>query len=67
MDAYGVKGYSAENLSAGAKSVEDVVARWKSSPGHNENLLLPQGARIGFARADAGTRYGRYWALVISQ
>src|SRR5215204_3785653 len=67
MASFGVKGSSAENLSAGARSVEDVIARWKRSPGHNENLLLPDGLRIGFARAEAGTRYGRYWALVISQ
>ena len=67
MASFGVKGSSAENLSAGARSFEEVIARWKRSPGHNENLLLPDGLRIGFARAEAGTRYGRYWALVISQ
>src|SRR5215207_2057107 len=39
MDAYGVKGSSAENLSAGAHSVENVIARWKRSPGHDANLL----------------------------
>ena len=67
MASFDVKAPSAENLSAGARSVEDVIARWKRSPAHNENLLLPEGLRIGFARAAAGTRYGNYWALVISR
>ena len=67
MDDFGVAGYSAENLSAGAGSVDTTITRWKNSPGHNSNLLMPQARRIGFARADANNRYGRYWALVLGQ
>ncbi|WP_230529939.1 CAP domain-containing protein [Microvirga roseola] len=67
MDQFGIIGYSAENLSAGAKSVDATIGRWKASPGHNSNLLMPQARRIGLARADADSRYGRYWALVIGQ
>ena len=67
MGQYGVTGYSAENLSAGSSNIADVIARWKASPGHNQNLLLPQARRIGLARADSNGNYGRYWALVLSQ
>lgn len=67
MDQFGVMGYSAENLSAGADTVDGTITRWKNSPGHNVNLLMPQARKIGFARADANNRYGRYWALVLGQ
>lgn len=67
MDQYGVIGYSAENLSAGSSSVDGAIGRWKASPGHNTNLLMPQARKIGLARADADNRYGRYWALVLGQ
>jgi uncharacterized protein YkwD len=67
MDEFGIAGYSAENLSAGAGTVDSTITRWKNSPGHNSNLLMPQARKIGFARADATNRYGRYWALVLGQ
>jgi len=67
MAAYGIRGYRAENLAAGSDSVQDVIARWKASPGHNANMLLPQVARVGLARVDTpGSGWGRYWALVLS-
>jgi uncharacterized protein YkwD len=59
--------HAAENLSAGAHSMEEVLARWQRSPGHNRNLLMPQAQRIGIARVDApDTRFKQYWALVLS-
>jgi len=67
MDQYGIIGYAAENLSAGSSSVDGAVNRWKASPGHNSNLLMPEARRIGLARADAKGGYGRYWALVLGQ
>lgn len=67
MDRFGIMGYSAENLSAGSDTVDGAISRWKASPGHNANLLMPQAHRIGLARADADNRYGRYWALVLGQ
>lgn len=67
MAAYGIRGYRAENLAAGSDSVDDVIARWKASPGHNQNMLLPQVVRVGLARVDTpGSGWGRYWALVLS-
>lgn len=68
MDTFRVSGYAAENLSAGSDSVAGAIARWKASPGHNENLLMPQARRIGLARADSpGLGYNHYWALVLAQ
>jgi uncharacterized protein YkwD len=67
MGQYGVGGSAAENLSAGSSSVAQVIARWKASPSHNENLLLPEARYVGLARADSNSRYRRYWALVLSQ
>jgi uncharacterized protein YkwD len=67
MAAYGIKGYRAENLAAGSERIEEVIARWKASPGHNQNLLLPQVTRVGLARVETpGSGWGRYWALVLS-
>ena len=68
MSAFGIGGYSAENLSAGSATVSAAIGRWKSSPGHDANLLMPQARRIGLARADSpGFGYGHYWALVLAQ
>jgi uncharacterized protein YkwD len=53
MSTFGINGHAAENLSAGSRTVDQVIARWAASPGHNENLLLPQARRIGLARADS--------------
>jgi uncharacterized protein YkwD len=67
MKQFGIAGYAAENLSAGTTQVSEAVSQWKASPGHNQNLLLPEARRIGLARADAQGGYGRYWALVVGQ
>jgi uncharacterized protein YkwD len=68
MNSIGLaRSYAAENLSAGSETLEQVLARWKASPEHNKNMLLPQIRRIGIARVDApGTRYKRFWALVMA-
>lgn len=59
--------HAAENLSAGSETLDGVLARWKASPEHDRNMLMPQARRIGIARVDApGTRYKRFWALVLA-
>ncbi|WP_375463139.1 CAP domain-containing protein [uncultured Methylobacterium sp.] len=61
------RSWSAENLSAGSETFDQVLARWKASPEHDRNMLLPQIRRVGIARVDApGTRYKRFWALVMA-
>ncbi len=59
--------YASENLSAGSETFDQVLTRWKASPEHNRNMLMPQLRRIGIARIDApATRYKRFWALVMA-
>ena len=53
MGEFGIKGYAAENLSAGSSTVDGAIGRWKASAGHNSNLLMPEARQIGLARADA--------------
>lgn len=61
------RSHAAENLSAGSTTFDEVLARWKASPEHNKNMLIPQLKRVGIARVDApGTRYKRFWALVLA-
>ena len=61
------RSYGSENLSAGSTTFDEVLIRWKASPEHNKNMLLPQLNRVGIARVDApGTRYKRFWALVMA-
>lgn len=68
MDEAGFgKAHAAENLGAGATTFDEALARWKASPEHNKNMLMPQLKRVGIARVDApGSRYKRFWALVLA-
>ena len=61
------RGAMAENVSAGYAGVERAVAGWERSPAHNANLLFKPLRRMGIAAASApGTRYGTFWALVMT-
>jgi uncharacterized protein YkwD len=56
--------FLAENLGAGQRSPESVVAAWMKSPGHRANILSPDASEVGVGHAYGdGTRYGHYWAL----
>jgi len=57
-------GYSAENLGMGHADLAGAMRSWEASPGHRQNLLMPQVTRIGFAMAQAGGR--KYWALILA-
>jgi uncharacterized protein YkwD len=67
MARFGIGGAAAENLAAGQNSVAAAFSSWKTSPRHDENLLMPEARRIGLARADANGGFGRYWTLVLAQ
>jgi len=55
---------SAENIAMGTKTFEETLAIWKSSSGHNANLLKRNVTRIGLASASRdGTTY---WALILA-
>lgn len=49
-----------ENIAAGYRSPEAVVAAWMASPGHKSNILNPAFTRLGVGYASGGS-YGHYW------
>jgi uncharacterized protein YkwD len=63
MASYGAAS-AAENLAMGTRTFGDTFTIWKSSSGHNANLLKPNVTRIGLASA---SRHGTtYWALILA-
>jgi Cysteine-rich secretory protein family len=63
MASYGAAS-AAENLAMGTKTFGDTFAIWKSSSGHNANLLKSNVTRFGVA---AESRNGTtYWALILA-
>jgi uncharacterized protein YkwD len=55
---------AAENLAMGTKTFEETLVTWKSSYGHNANLLNRNVTRMGLASASRdGTTY---WALILA-
>jgi uncharacterized protein YkwD len=57
---------AAENLAAGPRNLDEALASWRGSKGHNANLLKDGVTQIGIAVAYApNNRYGNYWALVL--
>jgi uncharacterized protein YkwD len=52
----------AENIAAGQTTAEHVFEAWRTSPGHNANMLNPHLQVIGIGRAEVpGSRHGVYW------
>jgi hypothetical protein len=63
MASYGSPS-AAENLAMGTRTFNDTFAIWKSSSGHNANLLKRNVTRIGLASASRdGTTY---WTLIMA-
>jgi uncharacterized protein YkwD len=55
---------ASENVSAGAMSLDEAMAGWRHSPGHDANLLMANASRFGIAIAkNPDTQYGVYWAM----
>lgn len=52
---------NAENLAAGQKTPEKVVAAWMNSPGHRKNILNPRYTTIGISYIKKDTGYKTYW------
>jgi uncharacterized protein YkwD len=56
-----------ENIAAGTKSFAETFRLWKSSAGHNANLLLPGATSVGVAVAYNGqARNKAFWAMEIA-
>ncbi len=59
--------HAGENVAMGQRSWSDALRAWKSSPGHNRNLLMPDATRVGVAVAySGGPRPRAYWAMLIA-
>jgi len=55
--------WKGENLAAGYQTGSDVLEGWKTSPGHNDNMLGPNYTAVGIYRAySPNSDYGWYWA-----
>lgn len=51
-----------ENIAAGARSPEEVVAGWMNSDGHCSNIMRPGFDEIGVGYAEVpGSRWSTYW------
>lgn len=60
-------GHAGENVAMGQKSWSDALRAWKSSPGHNRNLLMPGATRVGVAVTYSnGPKPRAYWAMLIA-
>ncbi len=54
--------YWAENIAAGYSDAAAVFEVWRTSSGHNQNMLSPSVGVIGIARVEVpGSDYGVYW------
>jgi hypothetical protein len=56
-----------ENLGEGYMSFDEAFSGWRSSAGHDANLLMPDATRFGIALAkNQSAAYGAYWAMVVA-
>jgi len=57
---------AAENVGTGQIDFQEVMRGWKTSPGHNKNLLLADATHMGIALVqDPKTEFKSFWTLVI--
>ncbi len=55
-----------ENVGTGQASFEEVLKGWKTSPGHNKNLLMRDAENLGIALVqDQKTEFKSFWTLVV--
>lgn len=69
MIAFGHDGWTAagENIAAGMPTAAEAFRGWKSSPGHNRNMLQPLFTAIGIARVEVpGSPMRVYWTNTFS-
>lgn len=56
----------AENIAAGNPDADATFEQWRTSPGHNTNMLGSSYTRVGLGRAVGGGTYGEYWTNVFA-
>ena len=55
-----------ENIAAGQRSAEEVVAAWMNSEGHRENILSGYFGHIGVSCIYVDDMYGYYWVQLFT-
>ncbi len=66
LAASGINAPTGENLGAGYMSFDEALAGWRSSAGHDANLLMSGATRFGVALAkNRSDAYGAYWAMEV--
>jgi uncharacterized protein YkwD len=60
-------GAAGENLAEGTNTWAETIQRWKTSAGHNGNLLLPDATHIGVAVAYSDQTHEAFRAMVIGR
>lgn len=60
----GINTALAENIAAGNEDAAQTFEQWRTSPGHNANMLDPDFTKVGLGRALGGGTYGVYWTNV---
>jgi len=59
---YGFNTWKGENLAAGSQTASETFELWRSSPGHNANILRAEFTVVGIGRAyGPNSTYGWYW------
>jgi uncharacterized protein YkwD len=67
LTAGGINAVAGENLGGGYMSFDEALAGWRTSAGHDANLLMPGATRFGIALAkNPGAGYGAYWAMEVA-
>lgn len=56
-----------ENVAAGYRSPESVMAGWMTSPGHCRNILNPAFTELGVGHVTGGKTYGQFWTQVFAR
>jgi len=57
-----------ENLGGGYRSLEEAFQRWRASPPHNANLLMPEINEVGIATAfNVESPYRTFWVLIVGR
>ena len=60
--ACGPRTFVAENIAAGQPTASEVFEAWRTSPGHNRNMLDSRAVVVGIGRVEvSGSPYGVYW------
>ena len=57
--------YIGENIAAGYWTAADVFEGWRTSPGHNSNMLSADYTAIGIGRFEGAGAFGVYWTTVL--